>query len=223
MTQSSFEFKQRGGARAGAGRKRLAPRPLVPHRARPKLSGRHPLHVTLRVVDGVQSLRSRAVHDVLCAALREGAERHGLRVVHYGAASNHVHLVCEAESERALARGMKGLAVRIAHAVNRFLGRVGALFADRYHARELRSPRDVRNVLAYVFGNARKHGAVVSTLLDPCTSAACFDGWVEVRGETTWLARARTWLLATGWRRRGLLSIRELPRGTPIGSAASSA
>ena len=104
MTQSSFEFKQRGGARAGAGRKRLAPRPLVPHRARPKLSGRHPLHVTLHVVDGVQSLRSRAVHAVLCAALREGAERHGLRVVHYGAASNHVHLVCEAESERALAR-----------------------------------------------------------------------------------------------------------------------
>ncbi|MBI5363861.1 MAG: transposase [Planctomycetes bacterium] len=220
MQQSIFEFRQRGGARSGAGRKRVAPRPLVPHRALPKLSGRRPLHVTLRVVEGVQSLRSRGVHDVVRAALREGADRLGLRVVHYGAASNHLHLVCEAESERALARGMKGLAVRLAHAVNRFLGRSGPLFADRYHARELRAPRDVRHVLAYVFGNARRHGAIVSELLDPCTSADCFDGWKEVRGGETWLARARTWLLTTGWRRRGLLSIRELPRGTPTTSSA---
>ncbi|MBI5362480.1 MAG: transposase [Planctomycetes bacterium] len=215
IQQSTLEFKQRGGVRPGAGRKRVAPRPLVPHRLRPKLSGRHPLHVTLRVVDGVQSLRSRGVHAVLRVCLRDGAERFGLRVVHYGAASNHVHLVCEAESEIALARGMKGLAVRLAHAVNRFLGRSGALFADRYHARELRAPRDVRHVLAYVFGNARRHGAMVSELLDPCTSAAWFDGWKEIRGGETWLARARTWLLTTGWRRRGLLSIRDLPRGTP--------
>lgn len=217
--QAHFEFKQRGGMRPGAGRKRLAPRPLVAHRARPKLSGRHPLHVTLRVVEGVQSLRSPGVHAALRVALSEGAERFGFRVVHYGAASNHVHLLCEAESERALARGMKGLAVRIAHAVNRFLSRAGALFADRYHARELRAPRDVRNVLAYVFGNARKHGAIVSELLDPCTSAASFDGWKEVRASTTsWLARARTWLLTTGWRKWGLLSIRELPSRTPRAS-----
>jgi REP element-mobilizing transposase RayT len=222
MNQSAFEFKQRGGARKGAGRKRVAPRPLVPHCARPKLSGRHPLHVTLHLVGGEQSLRSPGVHAVLCNALREGSERHGLRVVHYGAASNHVHLVCEAESEQALARGMKGLAVRLAHALNRFLGRSGALFADRYHARELKVPRDVRHVLAYVFGNARKHGAMVSELLDPCTSAAWFDGWKELRGGATWLARARTWLLTTGWKRHGLLSIRELPRGAPTWMGADS-
>ncbi|MFO1011156.1 MAG: transposase [Planctomycetota bacterium] len=167
----------------------------------------------MRIVDGVQSLRSRGVQDVLRAALRDGAERFGLRVVHYGAASNHVHLVCEAEDEQALARGMKGLLVRIARRVNRFLGRSGALFADRYHARELMAPRDVRNVLVYVFGNSRRHGAVVTEKLDPCTSAACFDGWAELRGAPTWLARARTWLLTSGWRRRGLISIRELPRG----------
>ena len=216
-TQPTFEFKARGGARDGAGRKRVAPRPQVAHRARPKLSGRHPLHVTVRVVGGVQSLRSSGVHAVLRAALRDGAERFGLRVVHYGAASNHLHLVCEAEDANALARGMKGLLVRIARRVNRFLGRAGALFADRYHARALTAPRDVRNVLVYVFGNARGHGAVVTTPLDPCTSAASFDGWSELRGAPTWLARARTWLLTAGWRRRGLLSLRELPRGAPRG------
>ncbi|MBI5364356.1 MAG: transposase [Planctomycetes bacterium] len=214
--QASFTFPKRGGARPGAGRKRVAERALVPHRARPALSGRHPLHVTLRIVPGVQSLRSRGVHAVLCSALRDGAERFGFRVVHYGAVSNHLHLVCEAESEHALSRGMKGLSVRLAHAINRFLGRAGALFADRYHARELKAPRDVRHVLAYVFGNARKHGVLVTELLDPCSSAALFDGWKErpaARDGSTWLARARTWLLTIGWRKHGLLSIRELPRG----------
>lgn len=211
--QTAFEFKSRGGAREGAGRKRVAPRAMVAHKARPTLSGRNPLHVTVRVVEGVQSLRSSGVHAVLRDALKGGAERFGMRVVHYAAAGNHMHLVCEAEDERALAKGMKGLLVRIARAVNRFLERSGALFADRYHARELAAPRDVRNVLVYVFGNARGHGGLLTEVLDPCSSAATFDGWREVRPKDTWLARARTWLLTVGWRRRGLISIRELPRG----------
>ena len=158
------------------------------------------------------------MHTVLREALRAGAERHGLHVVHYGALSNHVHLVCEAEDEIALSRGMKGLAVRIASGLNTFLRRSGAVFADRYHARELRVPRDVRNVLAYVLGNARRHGVLVTELLDPCSSSDVFDGWKELPAaqiRETWLARARTWLLRTGWRRHGLISLREVPRAGP--------
>ncbi|MBK7875741.1 MAG: transposase [Planctomycetes bacterium] len=190
----------------------------------PRALGRHPLHVTLRLVRGLPSLRSRALHGRLQAALRAGAERHGLRVVHYGALGDHVHLVCEAADEHALARGMKGLAVRIARALNRLLDRTSAVFADRYHARELRAPRDVRNVLVYVLGNARRHGIVVETTLDPCSSAAQFDGWKELappREEARWLARASTWLLTIGWRRHGLVSIRELPRGAPTRKTGS--
>lgn len=214
--QIDLDFPQHGGARRGAGRKRVAPRACVPHRARPKLSGRHPLHVTLRLVDGVPTLRSRAAHAVLREALRAGSDRHGFRLVHYGALSNHLHLVCEAEDERALARGLQGVTARIVRALNRFWRRVGVLFADRYHARELRAPRDVRNVLAYVLGNARRHGVVVTEVLDPYSSSALFDGWREVRGPrggATWLARARTWLLTVGWRRHGPISLREVPRG----------
>jgi hypothetical protein len=60
---------------------------------------------------------------------------------------------------------------------------------------------------------ARKHGAKLPTRrLDPCSSAAAFDGWDgEVRTSTHWLARAatrvstaaRTWVLRVGWRRAG--------------------
>lgn len=190
----------------------------MPHRARPKLRGRNPLHVTMRLVQGVPSLRLRAAHELLREALRAGADRQGFRLVHYGAVSNHLHLVCEAESERALTRGIQGVTARIVRALNRLFGRAGRLFADRYHARELRAPRDMRNVLVYVFGNARRHGAVLTEVLDPCSSAGIFDGWKEIAGPhdgPTWLARARTWLLTVGWRRHGRISVREQARSGP--------
>jgi hypothetical protein len=105
----------------------------------------------------------------------------------------------------------------VARAVNRILGRRGALWADRYCRRDLRSPREVRHALAYVLCNARKHHAGVPEL-DRCSSAAWFDGW---RGAPRGTARAttaeapvraaRTWLLTVGWRRHGLLD----PRATP--------
>lgn len=216
--QAQLIFPKHGGARRGAGRKRIAELECAPHRTRPRLSGRNPLHVTLRLVAGLPSLRLRAAHELLRAALRAGADRHGFRLVHYGAVSNHLHLVCEAESERALTRGMRGIAARIVRALNRFFDRAGPLFADRYHARELRVPRDMRNVLIYVFGNARRHGVVVTEVLDPCSSAGIFDGWKEhaqPRDGPTWLAMARTWLLTVGWRRHGKISVRERARAAP--------
>ena len=194
----------------------VARRSTVPHRARPTITGRAPLHVTLRLAGGLPSLRSHRAHQELRDALRAGAERFGFRVVHYGAMTNHLHLVCEAEDARALSRGLKGLAVCIARAVNRVWTRAGALFGDRYHARELHTPGEVRNVLAYVLNNARRHGLDVRGLLDPCSSAILFEGWREVRagGGATWLARARTWLLSIGWKRHGPISIHERPKGT---------
>src|SRR5688572_25340410 len=100
-TQSTMTFPTHGGARRGAGRPRLSPRPSVPHVARPELRGRNPLHVTLKLVDGLPSLRSREAQAHLREALRAGADRNGFRLIHYGALSNHLHLVCEANSERA--------------------------------------------------------------------------------------------------------------------------
>lgn len=128
--------------------------------------------------------------------------------MHVSTQSNHVHLVCEAEDEGALARGMKGLSVRLARNLNRLWGRSGALFADPYHARALKTTREVRNVLAYVFHNARKHGALVREGVDPCSTAASFDGWAD-RAPTkpSVLARATTWLLTIGWRRHGAIPV----------------
>jgi putative transposase len=157
QTQLSLRYKTWGGARAGAGRPPKGKSAGVSHLRRPSLSHRHPLHVTLRLTSGVPSLRKQALFLVVRSALARGQERFGFRLVHFSVQSNHLHLIAEAADRRALSRGVQGLSVRVARAVNSRLQRKGRLFADRYHARALTTPRTVRYALRYVLLNARKH------------------------------------------------------------------
>ncbi|HEY0250467.1 MAG TPA: hypothetical protein VGC41_03030, partial [Kofleriaceae bacterium] len=88
-----------GGRRKGAGRKRRLPRVELPHRARPVIDPRLPLHVTLRMAAHVYSLRSRRSLRVVEKALQGGADRFGLRVVQASIQGNHVHLLVEANDK----------------------------------------------------------------------------------------------------------------------------
>src|SRR5690606_5978693 len=143
------------------------------------------------------------------------------RVVHYSVMSNHVHLLVEADDRDALSRGLQGLATRLARAVNRFAARRGTVFADRYHARILRTPREVRNALAYVLNNARHHRctAMPADWIDPYSSASAFDGWrtaVRRGALSVPVVRARTWLLSQA----GVATVFSTPhssRGRPEG------
>ena len=206
--EREFAFMRWGGKRKGAGRKRRSGRRNVSHGARLDLAPRHPVHVTLRIVSGVPSLRVGRTYRFLEDALRAGRERFGLRLVQFSVQSNHVHMLVEADGRASLSRGMQGLAVRMARALNRAWKRTGTVFADRYQAHVLRTPREVRHALAYVLLNARKHGARLIEALDPFSSGAWFDGWSDqpVRnGGDAPVARARTWLLRWGWRRHGAI------------------
>ncbi|MBK7874535.1 MAG: transposase [Planctomycetes bacterium] len=179
--------------------------PLVRHQPRAAISGRAPLHVTLRLRHGCPTLRTHDVHVIVRSAIAASAVRPGFRIVHYAALADHVHLVCEASSADALARSVKGLAVCLARRLNAHWRRRGRLFAGRFHARELCTPREVHHALRYVLANAHHHGLVRPGELDPCSSAAAFvaaDATLE-----TGLARPRTWLLRTGWRRHGPLEL----------------
>jgi REP element-mobilizing transposase RayT len=175
------------------------------------LSKHVPVHVTLRLEQGQPTLRQGRSHRVLLDVLSAAAEKHGVRILHYSAMSNHVHLVCEAEDARALSRGIQGLCVRIARALNRLWNRAGNVFADRFHSRQLRTPREVRNALKYLLLNARHHGIALVGGIDPYSSASWFDGWTrrspafEAVMRHFPLARARSWLMTTGWKKCGLL------------------
>jgi hypothetical protein len=129
----------------------------------------------------------------------------------------HVHLILEAEGRDALWAGVRGLMVRIARRVNRLLRRRGRFWADRWHGRDLESPRQVRNALVYVLQNHKKHSR--SAALDPLSSAAAFDGFASALPATfrsigpPCVAAAKTWLLRVGWRRWGLIGLAEAPAG----------
>ena len=210
--QEAFEFPHGwGGRREGAGRKLVGVRAGVPHRRKGALAARFPVHVTARVVMGLASLRRRAEQAVLLGAFRSGCERFGFRLVQYAVLGNHLHFVVEARDRRALFRGMVGLLTRIARRLNKWWGRRGKVFADRFHERILRTPREVRNVLRYVLRNAARHGcSVPRDEPDPCSSGRWFDGWRDFRvpfPEPWPVAGARTWLLRVGWRRHGLFGL----------------
>ena len=174
----------------------------VPHRKRPALAARFPVLVTWRVLPHVWNLRSRRCFGPISECFLRGRDRFGFRLVHFSVQGNHLHLVVEADDEKALERGMQGLGVRIAKALNRVMGRKGTVFADHYHARQLRSPTQVANALAYVLlnflhhfpGEAPRYGE--DDLRDRFSSV-----WRE-SGTDPPVVPARTWLLTVGWRRR---------------------
>ncbi|MEO8181760.1 MAG: transposase [Deltaproteobacteria bacterium] len=155
--QLGFSFRTWGGARPGAGRPPKGRTAGVSHLRRPSLSRHHPLHVTLRVQRGVASLRGHSLFAVVRRALAAGKAQFGFSLVHFSVQRDHLHLIAEAKDRRALSRGIQGISIRVARAVNRRLERTGRLFADRYHARTLKTPRSVRLALRYVLLNIRKH------------------------------------------------------------------
>ena len=176
-----------GGYRPGAGRKPLptSQRSGVPHRERAKLASRYPVHTTVRLRQGLPPLRNRRTNRVLRRCFAAACDRLGFRLIHYSVQSNHLHLLCEAVDRNALSRGMQGLLIRVAKALNRLWQRQGSVFAERYHEHILRTPREVRNALAYVLNNLWRHlrgacpsaGSDSACGLDGFASGFWFDGW----------------------------------------------
>src|SRR5262249_35563773 len=142
-----------GGRRAGAGR-RPTPgrRPGVPHRPRPDHRAANPLHVTLRATETVRCLRAARVFPAVRPGLA-AASHSGFGIFRFAGQSAHPPGLVGGGAGPRLSRGMRGLTIRLARAVNRALGRRGAVWGDRYHVRALATPRAVRHALVYVLMN----------------------------------------------------------------------
>jgi REP element-mobilizing transposase RayT len=189
------------------------------------------VHVTLRARDALPSLRSPRLFGFVQRSLA-AAHKVSFRVVHFSVQTDHLHLVVEGDDPVALVRGVQGLAVRCAKAVNRAVGRRGNVWSSRYHSRALRNPTETRHGLVYVLLNHRKHLRAAPSI-DPRSSGRWFDGW-ERRptpptdaGADSWrptspepspVAPARTWLARVGWRLAGGgVALDERPRPAPRG------
>lgn len=193
--QQELPLPHRGGTRRGAGRKRIALRPNVPHRRRQRFR-RGTLHVTVRVRAEVWNLRTHRCFRALRRSFARGCDRFGFRLVHFSVQGNHIHLVVEAPDAVALSRAMKGLEVRMARALNKVMRRRGPVFADRYHAHLLLWPRETRYALRYVLENrtvhAHRDGRPPPLGVDPCCSDSWREHWPPL------VAAARWWLLTVG-------------------------
>jgi len=174
----------------------------VQHRRRIEHRAAFPVHITVRTRADLPSLRQQKIFTVIRRALAASSHAR-FRVLHFSVQDDHLHLIVEADDTNALALGVAALKIRLARAINRVLARRGAVWAGRYHARALRTPREVRAGLVYVLQNWKKHRRNTQGL-DGRSSASWFDGWAE-RPEppagTTPVATPGTWLAAIGWRR----------------------
>lgn len=219
--QLELEMPTWGGKRDNAGRKPSGPRSRVQHTTRRKFHRDHPIHVTLRMREGLPSLRHPGPWAVIVDALKRSRGRFGMSVTDYSVMGNHLHLLVEAEGCESLSRGMRGFVARLVKGLNRCFGSSGNVFADRYHTHVLSSPLEVRRALAYVLLNYRKHAfavgrRIVPHWLDPRSSALAFCGWRDPVPTPTAMpdlgvAEPRTWLRRVGWRKHGLLRIDEIP------------
>ena len=110
-----------GGARKGAGRKAGPGRRPTPHRVRPAHKASHPVHLTMRAVRGLPSLRRPAMYRVaLPASPGRRAGRFGWCSSPYSA----ITCICwwRPATKNALSGGARGLAIRSARRLNRHLG-----------------------------------------------------------------------------------------------------
>jgi hypothetical protein len=150
------------------------------------------------------------------------------RVIHFSIQQDHGHFIVEGDEARRARGGLHGLAIRLALAVNRALGRKGRVVGDRYHVRPLTTPKQMRTSMVYVLLNFRKHLRAPPGI-DPRSSGPQFGGWHHAQLDSADVASAaavargpvatvapETWMATFGWRRAGgLLKLEERPASRP--------
>ncbi len=227
------ELFRRGGKRRRAGRKPKGPRAGSPHQERPEIKPQYALHVVMRVVPAVGSMRRRPLYKAMREATITAALRERFRIVHVSLQRTHVHMIVEADGKLALARGMQGFQISAARNINTALGdkhrrRRGKVFADRYHLEVITSPTRAHHAIRYVLSNWRRHredqqGPAATWLVDPYSTGILFPDWKELEDKAfMWpiretydplvVRRPQSWLLREGWMRAGgPISAREIP------------
>ena len=183
-----------GGARKGAGTK-AARATSMPHATRPKLDPRCPLRVDDRATPELPSLQSARVFGAL------GAPSRGSRSMTFAwyvsIQQDHGHCSVEGDEVCACPRRCAWARYWIGARGQPRPGRRGKVVGDRYHARPLTTPRQMRASMVYVLLNFRKH-LRAPACVDPRSSGRIFRGGIAPRWPLT--SRRRRRYRGPGWR-----------------------
>jgi putative transposase len=175
------------------------------------------MHITARCVRGLPSFRQQRIASLVLAQMRR-LNDDDFQIVHFSPQGNHLHLIAEGEDRETVIRKMMGFMISFAKRLNALLGgRRGKVWRERYYRRDVTCAREMRNVLAYVFGNAKKHGEIPRDALYVDYLSSAFDGWdlkIELPPEKVrWRPpKPRTDLLRRDWIGFGLLRVGDAPR-----------
>ncbi len=213
-----MELFYHGGARKGSGRKKKL-KGKQNHLARPEISGKHPLHINVKIQKNLPNLRTKKLFNIVKKAILRARLR-GFRINHFAVLKNHIHLIAEGKDKKQMGKAMQAFTLSLAKSINRTCKRKGKVFVDRYHLHILKTPLEVKNALKYVFKNAAKHYSL-ENIFDPYSSLIAFKEKERLLGQAGFIIPkilssfdeiyhhlqsiihiidpARSWLLKTGW------------------------
>lgn len=140
----------------------------IRHTKRERFFQNSSLHLTIKVRKTSAEIKSKAILKILHYAIMR-ARRKGLKVIHYTLEHDHVHLLVEARNNRLLHKGMQSFGITFAKNINRIKQGKGTVYKNRYHLRILKTAREVKTVMNYIFTNGIKHGRT-SCAIDPYNS-----------------------------------------------------
>ncbi len=176
------------------------------------------LHITVRLSEGVTSLRSQKAFRVFRNAVKASQVR-GLRILQFAVLGNHFHLLAEADNSQDLTSSMKSLNIRLALGLKKLATAKGPVVKDRFDLKILKTPTQVRNALVYILANASKHFKR-GKVFDWFSSYAIFSETLvlkSVRCDLSWekpeipthvckaiaemVSHPRSWLATKGWKK----------------------
>ena len=207
------ELFQHGGRRRGAGRRPKHGRAGSPHRKRPVVKPYHGLHVVIRVVPVVGSLRRRAMYKAVREATITAALRGRFRIVHAVARDARLR-------DRGRAEHQYGAGITQTAAVRAGVRRPVPPGGD--HLAEAGAPRAELHLEQLEKHREDQDGLSSTWLVDPFSSGISFPDWRELEDKAVmWsiretydpliVRRPQSWVLSAGWKRHGPISVRDVP------------
>lgn len=128
----------------------------IRHTERELLKKLSSLHLTIKIERNKAGLKNKTVLAVLHKAIKN-ARKIGLGIIHYTLEYDHIHLLVEARDNETLGKGMQSFGICFSKGINKYKAVQGQVYKTRYHLRVLKTLKEIKNVLNYVFGNAVKH------------------------------------------------------------------
>ncbi len=135
--------------------------PSIRHRKREVFSKPKSMHLTIKIEAIKGRIKNKSILKVLKRAILRARGR-GLRIVHFTLEYNHVHLLVESSNEKTLALGMMVFGVTFSKGINKYHATSGRVYRHRYHQRFIKTARDLKHVMNYIFTNGIKHQSTKS-------------------------------------------------------------